>query len=109
MSNHPAMMPLDLYRGDDYVMQVRLWSDIAHSIPIDLTGVTARAEIRQGTVVMVLDVTIALPNLIDIVLDSDDWTLSAGSAHWDLQLIFADGMKYTMLAGAVAIGGDIVQ
>ena len=109
MSNHPAMMPLDLYRGDDYTMQVRLWSDSAHSIPIDLDGVSARAEIRQGETVMVLDVTIALPNLIDIVLDSDDWTLAPGSAHWDLQLQFVDGMKYTMLAGAVSIGGDIVQ
>jgi len=109
MNGHPAMLPLDLYRGDDYSLQVRMWNDAAHSIPADLTGVSARGEIRQGETVMLLDVAVELPNLINVNLAAADWTLAVGAGNWDLQLIFADSKVRTIIAGAVTIKGDIVQ
>jgi hypothetical protein len=109
MNGHPAILPLDLYRGDDFSLQVRMWTDAAHSIPADLTDVSARGEIRQGETVVILNVSVELPNLINVSLPAADWTLAIGAAHWDLQLVDADSKVRTILAGAVSIDGDIVQ
>ncbi|RPJ28264.1 MAG: hypothetical protein EHM33_05115 [Chloroflexi bacterium] len=109
MNRHPAILPLSLYRGDDYSLVVRMWQDSLHLIPIDLTGASASGAIRQGETVMELDVVVELPNLINVKLAAADWTLAVGAANWDLQLQFAGGNIYTLLAGAVAIKGDIVQ
>ena len=51
----PANLPLDLYRGDSGRMQVTV-SDKAQQ-PVDLTGVVAKAEIRDrpaGTTIVPL-------------------------------------------------------
>jgi len=106
--SHPGDLPLSLYRGDSYAFAVRVWSDEAHTIPGDLAGATAAAELRQGAEVITLDCTVVEPNTVDVVLAADAWgTVGPGTGRWDLQLTYADGRVFTVLAGAVTIAGDV--
>jgi hypothetical protein len=98
-----------LYRGDTFSFQVAMWSDADKTVPVDLTGASARAEINQAGTVMLFVVTIDLPNLINVVLPAGDWVLQTGAARWDLQLTYASGDVNTLVAGAVTIVGDVVQ
>lgn len=102
-------MPLTLYRGDSYAWQVRVWSDAEHTVPIDLAGATAAAEIHKGsTGNMAFDCAIEAPNIITLALPATAWDeLGAGSGKWDLQLTFPDERVYTLLAGAVTITADV--
>lgn len=99
-------MALMLYRGDDYSWQFRLFGE-DHISPIDLTGVTAAAEIRGTVGTIALTCTVTLPNIIDVLLDSADWVELGHTARWDLQLTFADGQVYTLVAGPVTVTDDV--
>lgn len=105
----PLTFPLELYRGDTYNLSVAMWLDTDKTVPVDLTGATARAEINQSGTIMAFTVTVELPNLIHMVLPANGWTLLIGSARWDLQLTYSSGNVNTLLAGAVSIVGDVVQ
>ena len=103
----PGDLPLSLYRGDSSAFTVRVWSDAAHTIPGDLAGATAAAELRQGAEVITLD-CVVVENSVDVALAADAWgTVGPGTGRWDLQLTWPDGRVYTVLAGLVTIAGDV--
>lgn len=109
MNGHPALLPLRLYRGDDYIYRLRLWSDRAHTLPIPLDGVDAIAEITLDGVTIPFTATVTLPNQIDLELSSDDWVgIEGKSGQWDLQLELADASIFTLLHGMVVVSGDVV-
>lgn len=106
----PANLDLDLYRGDSARMQVTLW-DKDH-LPIDLTGVSARAEIRDrpaGTTVIPLTCAITLPNIIDMTLKAKDSRDLPPAGVWDLQLTYVSGEVSTPLAGQVKVTPDVTD
>lgn len=106
----PANLDLDLYRGDSARMQVTLW-DKAH-LPIDLTDVTARAEIRDrhaGTILIPLTCVVTLPNIIDVALKAEDSRDLPPGGVWDLQLTYASGEVKTPLAGQVKVAPDVTD
>jgi len=109
----PGSYPLALYRGDTYAWVFRLWSDDAKTVPLDMVGVTAKAEIRNmpgGQIIMALPCAVTQPNIIDVVLTVDlwaDWTLR--SAVWDLQLTYPDTSVFTVLAGPVTVDPDVTD
>lgn len=108
MAGHPGDLPLSLYRGDSYAWTVRVWGDDAHTVPGDLAGAAAAAEVRKGADVVTLACTVTEPNVIDILLPSDGWgAMGPGVGRWDLQLTWPDGRVYTVLAGAVTVVGDV--
>ena len=83
---------LDPYRGDTFRKQFRLWADKARTVPVDLTGVTVAAEIRQcagGTVIATIACVVTLPQLIDISLAPSATAQLPTTASWDLQLTYA--------------------
>jgi len=102
-------MPLRLYRGDSYAWSVRAWTDDDHTDPADLAGVTPRAMIRGSAGAIELACTLTLPNVIDVELGASAWSAIGGSARWDLQLTYADGRVFTLLAGPVTIAGDVTR
>jgi hypothetical protein len=107
MAGHPGTLPLRLYRGDSYSWQVRVWVDEEHTSPMDLAGATAAAQIEGSVGVVVLDCAVTLPNLIDVALPAENWNGALTYDRWDLQLSWADGRVYTLLAGPVTVQDDV--
>ena len=108
----PGIFNLALYRGDTATWRVVLYADAAGTIPVDLTGVVAAAEIRDksaGNVVVELTCVVTLPNLIDVGITPAMWTGAPRSGVWDLQLTYPDSTVRTVLAGAVAVTPDVTD
>lgn len=103
----PVNFNLAVYQGDTYAWTFRLWVDRDRTTPLDLTDVTAKAEIRDrpgGTLLLALSPTITLPN--EIVLDlnrEDSMKLTRRNARWDLQLTLDDGTVTTVVSGLVVV------
>ena len=107
----PGKYTLAIYRGDSYRWQFKLWADTAKTDPIDLTGVTVKAEIRDksgGTILGTLTCVVTLPNIIDASLAADDSALLK-SGVWDLQLTYAGGDVSTVLAGPATVTPDVTD
>lgn len=110
----PANYPITLYRGD-----TRVWmdefSDGATGDPIDLSGYTFVAQIRESreasdvlAEMTVDDSEAELGRLTRTLSATDSGALPIGSAFWDLQATrTADGFVRTYLAGRVRVTGDI--
>lgn len=111
----PGSYPLTLYRGDSYHWKFVLWTDEEKSQALDLTGATAKAEIRNasaGAEIIPLACTIIDPNIVDVILSTAAWSTTPmvkPSCQWDLQVTFATGEVYTVVAGAVSIRPDITD
>src|SRR5215472_13165087 len=103
----PVHVPLSVYRGDTYSWSFAFWMDTDRSQPVDLTGATPKAEIRDrpgGTLMLELPLTVTLPNIIVADLSSDDsLKLTRHTNAWDLQLTLADGSVATVIAGSVFV------
>jgi hypothetical protein len=102
-----AHVPLTIYQGDTYEWTFTLWADPARTVPVDLTGVDAKAEIRDrpgGALLIDLPLTVTLPNVIAAELKRDDsLKLTRRTARWDLQLTLADKSVTTIIAGHVYV------
>jgi hypothetical protein len=109
VDKRPGTYPLRLYRGDSYAWQIRGWTDPEHTSPIDLAGVTPRAEIRGPAGTIELGATLTEPNVIDLELAAGWWSEIGSPARWDLELTYPDGRVYTVLAGSVTIDGDVTR
>jgi hypothetical protein len=109
----PGVYPLALYRGDTHRWQARLWDDTAGGTPVDLTGSTVAAEIRDkpgGTFVVELEATITPPNIIDVAIDGEAmWATCPSKGVWDLQITNPDGDVRTVLRGDVTVTGDVTD
>lgn len=106
----PGRLPLTIYRGDTYRWRFGLWLDSDKTLPADITGATAKAEIRDrpgGTFIAALTCTIVLPNFIDGVLSAIDSAKLPNSSAWDLQVTYASGDVATVLAGPVNTTVDV--
>lgn len=109
----PGLYPLTLYHGDTYAWRFRCWEDEAKTIEADLTGVVAKAEIRErpgGTVLTELDCTVELPNIVMVRLGIYAWDgWSKSKAAWDLQLTWPSDDVVTIVAGPVVVESDITD
>ena len=108
----PQRVPLDVYRGDTHHWTVTLWTDQAASAPFDLTGATAKAELRRaggGPLLAALDTAVTLPNTVDLLLPAARSASLPGRVGWDLQLTFPDGSVRTAAAGPVTVTADVTD
>lgn len=108
----PGKFPLNLYRGDTYRYQFRLWKDNAQTTPADLTGASARSEIRDrpgGTLIAMFVCNVVTPNIVDIVLNAADCAKLPSNAVWDLQLTYASGDVATVVTGPVNVTPDVTS
>jgi hypothetical protein len=108
----PGYLQLGLYRGDTYRWTIKLWVDPNKTQPADLSGVTAKAEIRErpaGTNITVMPCTVTQPNIIDMVLSSDACRALPARGVWDLQLTYASGDVATVIAGPVVLTDDVTD
>jgi hypothetical protein len=108
----PGSFPLSLYRGDTYHWKFTLWSDAAKTTPVDLTGVTAKAEIREkpgGSTIVPLVCSVVMPNVINASLTSVASITVPTTGVWDLQLTYLSGDVTTVLAGSVSVTADVTD
>jgi hypothetical protein len=110
----PANYPLKLYRGDSYKWQFKLWLDEAKQQPLDLTGVTVKAEIRNKTAgdqIFVIACEVVVPNIVNASLSAEECLKLpiVNNYQWDLQLTYPTGEVNTILAGLVAVTGDVTD
>jgi hypothetical protein len=108
----PGTYDLNLYRGDTWKARFQLYDviDGAQS-PVDLTGATVAAEIRDrpnGLTIVELDCVITLPNIIDVAMTPAMWTdAPTGTGAWDLEITYGNGDVHTAVAGKVTITADV--
>lgn len=108
----PGKYALALYRGDTYRWRFTMWADTGKTQPADLTGASAKAEIRDtagGKLLADIACTITDPNFVDAVLTADQSKTLPSKGQWDLQLTMASGDVHTVLAGAVTLTGDVTD
>jgi len=109
----PSSYPLTLYHGDSYEWQFKLWLDTGKTVPLDLTDVVAKAEIRDkagGPYIMEITCTIVIPNIVAGSLSAAACrSLPLGNLVWDLQLTYPNGAVNTILAGAVSVTPDVTD
>lgn len=108
----PAPYPLELYRGDTARWQFKLWADAYKTDPVDLTGVTVKAEIREapgGADITELSCSVTTPNIIDMQLSAADAHDLPAAGAWDLQLTWPGGDIQTVLAGKVTVTADVTD
>lgn len=107
----PAVYALDIYRGDSGHWQFKLFQ--RNNQPVDLTGVTPKAEIRDrpaGIQVTLLRCVITLPNIIDVTIDPEkSHGLPQSKGVWDLQLTYSPIDVRTVIAGPVTITQDVTD
>jgi hypothetical protein len=108
----PTQHDLNLYRGDSYAWRFVLWADDTHTIPIDLVGATAAAEIRDqsaGIKVVNLACTIVEPNSVEFEMTPEQYATCPNRGVWDLQITFPDGWVRTSVAGTVRVTADVTD
>lgn len=107
----PGRYSLTIYRGDTYHWQVRVWSDAAKTVPVDLSNTSAMAQIRDqplGEAVVAMTCQVTPPNLIDINLNATSSSNVPSNGVWDLQLTYhSNGAVTTLLAGQVNVTADV--
>lgn len=117
----PARYDLSIYQGDDFSLTLRLREqnpDLTLGAYIDLTGATAKAEIRataaSATVLAeftatVLDQTVT-PGGLQLSLTHDQTAgLAAGvNGVWDIQVTQA-GLITTYLHGNVTVTAEVTR
>lgn len=109
----PGCWDLEIYRGDTGRWSFLLWKDAAKTVPVDLTGASAAAQMRSapgGTVLASFTCNISATNRIDmLMLPASSETLKPGRVCWDLQIIDSVGNVTTVLAGRVSVTADVTQ
>jgi hypothetical protein len=109
----PPQAPLNIYRGDTGHWTFTFWADPGATVPYDLTGTTAKSEVRvrsDAAVLVELACVVTVPNTVDVTLDAaQSALLISGAAKWDLQVTFPDGTVRTLVAGPVTITADITE
>lgn len=108
----PGRFDLDIYRGDTYAWRFLLWQDVATTVPVDLTGATAKAEIRDqpgGGQVGAMTCVVTLPNIIEATLPAAVSATLPTAAVWDLEVTFPGVRVNTMLAGEVTVTADVTS
>jgi hypothetical protein len=102
---------LVIYRGDTGTWEFVLWADAAKTVPFDLSGASAKAEIRNrpgGVLLATLAVSINLPQTIVVSLtEAASLALNGGVYAWDLPVTMPGGGVQTMMAGPVTVTEDV--
>lgn len=110
----PTTQDFGIYRGDTFVVQIRLWEDAAHTIPADLSGATLKAEIRSATdATSILDAfgLAVSTNVVTLTLTPAQAEILPARSVYDLEVDWlADRSNVqTVLRGAITADPDVTR
>jgi hypothetical protein len=109
---NPGTFNLSMYRGDSYAWRFILWEDGAKTIPVDLTNVDVKVEVRDkpgGTVILPMPCVVTPPNIIDMSMTPEMYATCPTRGVWDMQLTFDDGRVSTIIGGSTSITPDVTD
>ena len=104
---------LDIFQGSDYAATVTV--EYVDGTPVDLTGWTAKAQLRNGTadcspeVIHEISTTITLPDQVVLSIPHDTTTTLKGRYAWDLDLTSPEDAIITVLAGAANVTAEVTR
>jgi hypothetical protein len=105
-------MSVDLIRGDTWT---RAWElKNAAGAPIDLTGVSARLQVRSPSGSMLLEASTAngfltltpLLGRVDMAVAYTDTNISPGNYKFDLEITHTNGVRKTYEQDVLKVSGD---
>ena len=107
----PQPYRLEMYQGDSYAWEFRLWADVEKTTPIDVTGVTVTAQVRlhAGSPVLTTLATSVSANAITVTVTPAQSGALPELARWDLQLLYPAGQVQTIVTGEVRVHADITR
>ena len=119
----PESRNIDIYKGDTYGFSFRLRDRTptgARGAYVDLTGCTAKAQIRstEDTPTVLVEFTASIPNQtvaenkgrVNLALTpAQTAALTFTKAVWDVQITFPDGVIRTYLKGAVTLTKEVTR
>jgi|SRR5262245_44093856 len=117
----PATLDLTHYRGDTLGVAIKCWSDVAHTIPVDISTATITAQIKVKTgdtaTVGTWEVSKQVPaggtitSQINLTLRGDPQRSMPTKTVWDCQIDFTnDGLHtQTPVKGTLTLSDDITQ
>lgn len=109
---YPSTGDLFLYQGADFVAVVTVENE--DGTPVDITGWTARAQIRRdvadldATVAAELTATVESPN-VKLSLLKDVTRELCGRYVWDLDLDSPDGACWPVMSGKVLVTQEVTR
>jgi hypothetical protein len=109
----PPTVDLTLYAGDDFSMVLNVFDN--GGLPVDLTGVTAEAQIRANAAADIIEadfictVGASGANTVQLVLASVDSAVLPSSCVWDCQLTFPGGVILTICAGKITMTAEVTR
>jgi|SRR5215472_3877113 len=109
----PGSYNLQLYQGDTHHWSFTLWLDSKKTEAADLTGATAKSEIKDkagGTLLANMTCAVVQPNTVNITFPAalwSGWPSNKNQGVWDLQITYASGDVQTIVAGSVAATQDV--
>ena len=109
----PSKADLSIYQGDDYGAEVSVLN--ADGSAADLTGATAKAQIRVDTadkapaVVAEMTASIAGSKVTLSLLKAETAKLTRPNYVWDLQLAMPSGGVITVLNGRVTVTPEVTR
>lgn len=112
----PGKADLAIYQGDDYTGLVQVY-DGNSTKPADLTGYSARAQIRFGPADQYPQLLILIITSVDekagtvslTIPANQTTTLISSNYSWDLELIQPDGGVQTVLTGKVVVTREVTR
>ena len=112
----PVNRNLNIYQGDSFALVFRLRTRTPQGTtqPINLTGATAKAQIRNKTTeALVVEFQVDFPNRMNgevrISLTPEQTSALKENARWDVQVSFSDGTVRTYLKGNVTLGKQVTR
>lgn len=109
-------MAVEIFRGDTWV---RVWTITVDGAPLDLTGASARMQLRQAAAdeTALLDVSTGTEDLVIqdpptsgvISLRTQTDGLTAGKYIFDLQVTFPDGTIQTYEQETLKVKQDVTR
>lgn len=104
----PSVVNLVLYQGDDFFVRITVGSPVG-----DLTGYTAKAEIRttaaSNTALATFDATIIDAFTVGLHLPANQSKLVTTAAVWDVQVTDPAGQVTTLAYGTVAVTREVTR
>lgn len=109
----PDKAHLEIMQGDDYVAYVTV--ENADGTPADITGWTAKAQIRRDVadearrVEIEITATVDSPEVTLTIPHAQTQNLTCSSYVWDLQLTSPEDMITTILAGVAVVTREVTR